>query len=164
MNPKLIWWVTTVDPHPVSVPCDADCVYSLAWHCSRINCTVLSWEDVQATQRAQGQKGLEGKVSMAHKTKRYLRFNKINMCCWKELPGLSHGGKGDASSVFSSLGFAVTPHKWKAPGSLAWNCNKSSLENNQMILSLMIISFGPFWVILFHWPGYLLLTFLLSAL
>lgn len=101
-----IWW------HPVWTlglclsPWCRPHTYFPVWCCPRINCTLLSWDDIQATKRQQGQWGLEEKVSVAHKTKRHLRFNKINKCCWKDLLGLSHRER--EGHQLNSLGFAVT--------------------------------------------------------
>lgn len=76
-------------------------------------------------KRWQGQQGLEGKVSVAHKTKRHLKFNKINKCCWKDLLGLSHrGGEG---CQLNSLGFAVT--RVESSRKACKKLQESSLEN-----------------------------------
>lgn len=113
------------------------CLHS-SWCCPRVNCTLLPWDDTQATRRQQGQWGLERKVSLAHKTKRHLQFNKINKCCWKALPGLSHGGRMPAQ--FSWRCCHTTPRK--ALESLAWKSNKVFWK---MIVSLMIIPLAPLW-------------------
>lgn len=156
---KWIQWAFDMDPCPcASLLWCRPHTYSSGWCYPGINCTLLSCDDIQVTQRQQGQWGLERKVNLAHKTKRHLRFNEINKWCWKELPSLSHRGAG---CQLNSPGFAVTSHKWKASESLVWNCNKSFWK---MIVSLMIISLGPLqkkWVVLFHRPNYVLLTFLI---
>lgn len=147
-----IWW------HPVWTlglclsPWCRPHTYFPVWCCPRINCTLLSWDDIQATKRQQGQWGLEEKVSVAHKTKRHLRFNKINKCCWKDLLGLSRREREGTSSIL----LALLSHKWKAPESLARNCKKALWK---MSTSFLVISLGPLEkepVPHFHCPNYLL--------
>lgn len=113
------------DPQPCASPRNAGHTHTPVWCCPRINCTLLSWDDIQAMKRRQGQQGLEGKVSVAHKTKRHLRFNKINKCCWKDLLRLSHrGGEG---RQLNSLGFAVT--RVESSRKACKKLQESSLEN-----------------------------------
>jgi hypothetical protein len=47
-----------------------------------------------------------------------------------------------ASSMFSSLGFVVTPHKWKAPENLQETVIKFFRKCSDNCI-LMIISLGP---------------------
>ena len=115
--------------------------HSSAWCCPRINCTPLSWDDIQATQ-SKVSEGWKGKWAWFIKPRGTYHLTRLTSAVEKSYSAWFTEGEG---CQFNSLGLAVTPHECKAPESLAWNCNKAIWK---MIVSFffLINSFIYFWL------------------